>query len=336
MDPAAANVFHRLGISVTVFEKFPASFEKRGSSLGYVDVDLWEYLRGTRMIRFGKRASRSQGAFFYGDLWQYLYEGLPTGCVKFNRTITELGNDILNPTIHGSVYDAVVIADGGWSSYVNGDKEPEYAGYTIWRAKVALEHLREFRSEGAYDSGQYFAIALRVPTCDGQHFVMGGVAVETPESEVVRPQRGASRHTEFVPSSEEVVLPDWFLPFVRQHFSRHAGGEVVRWLETCAAKGKITPQPLYEFMVEDVVRGRIIMIGDAAHMASPRTAAGAHTGVLDAAALLEAFSHHPGKEGIDEAIRAYEPGGKLRARQLYQRSKEVSRPLLTKRNGHEL
>lgn len=75
-----------------------------------------------------------------------------------------------------------------------------------------------------------------------------------------------------------------------------------------------------------VVNGRLILMGDAAHMASPRTAAGAHTGILDSAGFLEALSAHP--SSLDDAIRAYGPGGAQRARDLYRRSKEVSRPLV--------
>ena len=54
----------------------------------------------------------------------------------------------------------------------------------------------------------------------------------------------------------------------------------------------------------------------------------AGVGILDAAGLLEAFSKYPGKDNIDHAIRAYEPGGLQRAKDLYLRSKEVSRPLV--------
>lgn len=68
------------------------------------------------------------------------------------------------------------------------------------------------------------------------------------------------------------------------------------------------------------------MFGDAAHMASPLTAAGAHTGILDAAGLLASFSANP--SSIDHAIAAYAPGGEQRARDLYARSKEVSRLLV--------
>jgi len=40
----------------------------------------------------------------------------------------------------------------------------------------------------------------------------------------------------------------------------------------------------------------------------------------------QAFIAHPGD--IDAAIKAYEPGGLQRARDLYLRSKEVSKPLV--------
>ena len=129
---AAANVFHRLGVSVTVFERFARPLHDRGSSLGFVDVQLWEYIRGQRMTRMGVQAHRSQGAYYYGDLWKFLYEGLPEGCVRFNQVIHDLGVDPMKPTIHDQVYDAVIVADGGFSSlrkFVTGDdKQPEYAG----------------------------------------------------------------------------------------------------------------------------------------------------------------------------------------------------------------
>jgi len=335
---AAANVLIRLGIMVKVFEKFPASFEKRGSSLGFVDVSLWESIRGGEtMMRFGRRAGRDQGAYFYGDLWQFLYQGLPEGCVRFNYTVNDLGNDpTRRPTIDGTVYDAAIVADGGWSSlrhYINGNRRPEYAGYVICRSKVNVHDLPNFKGEGAYTSGKYFAIALTVPTIEGSTYIMGGIAVGMPENKVTPPSEGVSRHTELSSSS---AVPDWFLPFVRRTFRNHGGGEILRWIEACAAEGKVTPQPLYEFMAEKVVNGRLILMGDAAHMASPRTAAGAHTGILDAAGLFEAFTRHPGPANIDDAIKAYESGGLRRARELYMRSIEVSLPVKYEVGDEEL
>ena len=68
-------------------------------------------------------------------------------------------------------------------------------------------------------------------------------------------------------------------------------------------------------------------MGDAAHMGSPRTAIGAHVCLLDAAALKEVFTTYRGRDQIDKAIQAYAPGGVQRARELYECSKDVSRPI---------
>lgn len=321
---AAANAYHRLGYNVTVFEKSPVPMNTRGSSLGFVDVKLWEYLRNAPMIRLGARANRSQGAYYYGDLWKFLFDGLPVGTVNFDHTVTSLGEDNMHPTIDGKVYDVVVIADGGFSSlrtYVNGDAQPEYSGHVIYRIKLALEHFPDFSVEGAHNAGQngqYFTMALNVVQNDGQRWIMGGLAVGLPESEVKRPEAGVNRQDNFV-----TPFPDWFLPFVRKTFKRQGGGQILKWFELAATKGKISSQPLFEFKADKVTSGRIILIGDAAHMASPGTAAGAHTGILDALGIFEAFSENP--NDIDIAIQKYDVDGRQRAKSLYLRSKEVSR-----------
>jgi 2-polyprenyl-6-methoxyphenol hydroxylase-like FAD-dependent oxidoreductase len=152
------------------------------------------------------------------------------------------------------------------------------------------------------------------------------VGLGAPESAVRRPEDGASRHATAFTEPEK--LPDWFLPCIRKAFAGQGDGQVVKWLELAASKGKITEQPLFEFKADQVVKGRVVLIGDCAHMASPRTAAGAHTGILDAAGLQEAFSRYQGKNNIDAAINAYESGGKRRAADLYARSKQVSAPLI--------
>merc|ERR1711998_88729 len=96
---AAANVLHRLGASVTVFEKSLSTMEDRGACLGFVDIQLWERIRGERMTwpdgtdvtrtppPDGRQSFSNQGSFYYGDMWQYLYSGLPANCVKFGRTV---------------------------------------------------------------------------------------------------------------------------------------------------------------------------------------------------------------------------------------------------------
>jgi hypothetical protein len=322
---AAANVLHRLGHAVTAYEKFADPLDNRGSSLGYVDNTLWEYVRGAPMLRLGRRASRVQGAYYYGDLWRYLYDGLPNDTVRFGVTVPDLGpNPETRPEIEGTVYDVAIIADGGFSSlrhYVNGDEQkPEYAGQVVFRVKVDRRDFPDFAGEGGFMAAHAFAMMLQVVQNDGRAWIMGGIGVGVPEHEVVRPLDGANRQD----LAASRGLPDWFMPFVRREFRRQPN--VVRWLDLANAHGKITPQPLFEFKAERVSNERLILVGDAAHMANPRTAAGAHTGILDAVGLMAAFSVHP--SDIDRAIAAYAPGGAQRASDLYARSKEASAPLV--------
>lgn len=95
---SAATVLHRLGCEVKVFEKSATPFKGRGGSIGYCNVPLWEEIAGRRMLRRGVQASRAQGAYVYGDLWNYWNDCLPAGTISYNQTITELGDDSLHPT----------------------------------------------------------------------------------------------------------------------------------------------------------------------------------------------------------------------------------------------
>jgi len=157
---------------VQVFEKSSSGLEHRGGSLGFLDVDLWERVRGAQLLRKGQQASYSDGLFYYGDMWQFLFSGLPAGCVKFGRTVDSLGEDAQRPTIDGEVFDLAIISDGGWSTlrgkYFLDDGEPQYAGYQIYWARVDATESPGFRRTG-YDewSGIYETVLLPTLKCNG-------------------------------------------------------------------------------------------------------------------------------------------------------------------------
>ena len=172
-----------------------------------------------------------------------------------------------------------------------------------------------------------FTMMLDVAANDGTDWIMGGVGIPCPESDVARPDAGQNRHTTSdeakqvaaaaranatssasaavaaasasVAAGAAVVAapaassgnatPAWFLPFMRENYERQPGGaELVRVFEAILANGKVTPLPQYHFAAPRVVNKRVVLVGDAAHMGVPRTAVGAHTAVLDGMALLEA------------------------------------------------
>ena len=96
----------------------------------------------------------------------------------------------------------------------------------------------------------------------------------------------------------------------------------------------IAPLPQYEFAASRVVSGHCVLVGDAAHMASPMTASGAHTAVLDAVGLVNAFVYTAETTGrskpstfVEPALAAYEGPALARAAELHERSRALSAPV---------
>jgi 2-polyprenyl-6-methoxyphenol hydroxylase-like FAD-dependent oxidoreductase len=179
------------------------------------------------------------------------------------------------------------------------------------------------------EGGPFDTIHMHIAADDGHDWVMGGTCIAVPEAEVSRPPPvpGASRQVEAAAAAETAPPPDWFLRFFRKHFGRYNRGGVYAVMEAAARVGKVTALPQYEFAAEKVVTGRLVLTGDAAHMASPRTASGAHTAVLDAAALYDAFISAAseggrGKDLVLRALAAYAGPGRERAAALYRLSRE--------------
>ena len=341
---ACANLLTRLGASVSVFEKSEHTFEKRGACLGFVDVDMLQQIRGAPFIRNGRQASLDQGAFYYGDVWQFLYTGLPAGTVKFGRTVATLGEDTKKPSVDGEVYDIAIIADGGWSTlrvkYIE-TRVPEYTGHQIIWASVdtadvpgglgsfdsafGSTEMSTYTAEGIYD-----AVVLEAPKCDGTSMYACGFFIATPENEIVRPEAGDNRQVQATRAWTKV--PDWFQPFIRKMFAKFVDGDIVRFTEAAATKGKIAPNPVFEYAAKKTVTDRVVLVGDAAHLSTPWTAAGAHTAILDAVGLFQALSSD-GASDIDRALAAYNKGGVKRADGLLRQSQACSRRLIPRWGG---
>ena len=357
---AAALALHGAGWrNIDVYERSTRPMLHRGSGLGFVHVPAWQALRGdgVPMMRRQEQAHRAQGSFYYGDLWNYLYQGLPEGTVKFGKTIQQVkvndgnnGEQSSPPTItiEDQAYDLVIFADGGFSKLrnhvlgneINNNKnkkknkpnfqqEPEYAGYVVWRGHVSASavppSVRQEIQEGVYKQGIYDTIVLKMAKDNGEDMWTMGTFIETPETDVAlywnKATDGASRQHKDETSSV-TQPPDWFLNHFQTHFSHVPG--LVNLIECMIQHGDITPHPQYEFgAIERIHRGRVLLLGDAAHMASPRTAVGAHTAIMDALALRQAFEESKPND-IDAALALYSRSGIRRAHELYAHSRQVS------------
>lgn len=347
---AAAHALSQTGWSVDVYERSPTQLGNKGSGLGFVHVPSWESLTAGRpMMRRNQRATRAQGSYYYGDLWNYLYDGLDMDQkvkVHFDKPMTDLQGTVQEPVVDGKPYDLVVLADGGFSKLrqhvLGDDAKPEYAGYVVWRGSVSVsklssKHKRDFRYlEGVYKNGICDTIVLKMGKDSGEDLWTFGTFVATPEADVVqywdKDKDGASRHgggdskeDDKKGEKKEAVVPSWFLTHMTRHFGHVP--HLVSLVQQIVQQGELQPHPQYEFgNIDKVHKGRVLLLGDAAHMASPRTAVGAHTAILDALALRDAMelAQDSDDEMIEEALKQYSYAGVAHARQLYTRSREVS------------
>ncbi|MFT6204250.1 MAG: 2-polyprenyl-6-methoxyphenol hydroxylase-like FAD-dependent oxidoreductase [Spirosomataceae bacterium] len=139
---SAANVLNRLGFEVTIFEAFSEGFQNRGGTLGAVDLQLLQTILPLGTIQKPIRNHEH----FYGDLWQYLYEGLPKSMVKFGVDIQEiLHPESLKPRleIEGEfqIFDLIIGADGGKSTI-----RKYIADATLHIANRAFSSFRDCRA----------------------------------------------------------------------------------------------------------------------------------------------------------------------------------------------
>jgi 2-polyprenyl-6-methoxyphenol hydroxylase-like FAD-dependent oxidoreductase len=83
--------------------------------------------------------------------------------------------------------------------------------------------------------------------------------------------------------------------------------------------------PIAEYVPDQLVRGRLALVGDAAHVPTPMTGSGFSESLHDAEALAAAVAIHPTGSGIATALLDYE-GARLRnARSLVQSGQGFSR-----------
>jgi 2-polyprenyl-6-methoxyphenol hydroxylase-like FAD-dependent oxidoreductase len=311
---SAANVLNRLGFEVTVFEAFPEGFHKRGGALGSVDIQLLQTIlpKGTIQKRI-----RNHG-HFYGDLWEYLYDGLPKSSIKFDIDIQEIHNpESLKPTleIEGKLqeFDLIIGADGGKSTirkYVT-DAVPQYAGYTLWRTLLSTDKIGYPPNGRKTSNGvRYETLGFPFIGANQESLWNCGVYMAMPESAVEKPTRNRQ-----VSTQNFKQIPDWFLPFIEHLFDK----PTLKFWETAVQHGKVSPHPVWEFVTNKVANNRILLLGDAAHMASPRTGAGAYSAMVDAVVLEAALKQG---QNMDESLKLYNQNTVDRGRELYNRSRK--------------
>ncbi len=208
--------------------------------------------------------------------------------------------------------DVIVGADGLHSvvrSALHGEVPPVYAGYTAWRAAVPFDH-------GRFDAGESWGPGTRF----GMFPMVGGQVY-------------------------------WFATANAREGARASGGEKAFLLDRFAkyhdpVPAMIDAAPADAILRNDVYdrppladwgRGRITLLGDAAHPTTPNLGQGACQAIEDAVVLARRL--HDARDVV-QALRAYERERAPRTNKIVLRSRQFGRiaqiesaPLIALRNA---
>jgi salicylate hydroxylase len=294
---AAANALHRRGIEVTVFEQ--------ANALGEVGAGVFIYpnsLRQLERMGFGEAlaavgAKVGRGSEYYrmdgtvvgpiltadssgwnglygmhrADLLNALAGALPqsairTGhrCVGIEQGATVAQLKFANG--RSAEVDVVIAADGihsGLQKHIVEPKPPEYSGSRAYRGLIARDKLPEWRQE-----------AHQVWMGDGKHFM-------------VFPVRGGQllNYVGFVPTKSETV-ESWSAVGDRDELAASFTGwdprvtGLLEKVESCFWWGLYDRRPLPNW-----TKGRLVLLGDAAHAMLPHLGQGANQAIEDGVAL---------------------------------------------------
>ncbi|PRF98249.1 hypothetical protein C6Q14_26825 [Burkholderia ambifaria] len=334
-----ATALRAAGWHVSVFEQSPSELDSRGGGIvlqppivrafafggvpmpGDTGVDSSEriYLdEGDRIVQ-QMRMPQTQTA--WNVIYTALKRALPAGVVHAGETFERLDSDDARVTAHfasGRVEhaDLLVGADGGRSgvrAQLLPETQPTYAGYVAWRGLVD-EHdlpdqvLRMLRNRFTFQQGDaHLFLTYLVPGRDG--------TVEPGKRRVnwVWYRRLSYDKLPELFLSRDGTQRDGSLPpgAMRDDYRSELVDAARNLLApTLAALVDATHAPfaqaIRDLVVERMVFGRAVLLGDAACLVRPHTAAGVAKAADNAVGLAEAMQAFARGTAFDAALSRWE------------------------------
>jgi 2-polyprenyl-6-methoxyphenol hydroxylase-like FAD-dependent oxidoreductase len=341
---STARALEKTGWDVAVYDQAPA-FRPVGAGIGIAPnavkalrwLGLDRALRDTGVrqvgmeirLRSGRRAAYLPGADIerrFGDpfvalhraeLHRILLESLDGVALHTDHRAVDVatGADSASVTFetptgrHTAHADLVVAADGVHSpmraALFPDYAGPRYAGYSVWRGIVPAERAADIGVEAVlsetWGRAARFGIAVIGAAGDVYWFACETMAQgATPNHDLAEVAGRFGRWHPPIPQLMTATPPETLL--------RHE----VHYLHA--------PVPHF-------VHGRVALLGDAAHAVTPDIGQGACLAIEDAVVLADALS----RDGVDEALAAYDVTRRPRTQELAKTSGRLAR-LLQMRN----
>jgi 2-polyprenyl-6-methoxyphenol hydroxylase-like FAD-dependent oxidoreductase len=325
---AAAIRLARAGLEVMVLERSPDFSPSFGTGIG---VDRGQLSAVTGVSAFGtpdhpelpvvRRPWQSTSWSALQNWLRRIAEQLENVRLIGGQTVTDIRLDEVIPRVvttdHQYTANLVIGADG-YRSVVRQLVAPDlpdaiYAGYGLWRGTIAEADMPagvsfdRRRKKGDLWTDRYRLVSYEIPGPNGEvtpgHrtinwvwydpdctsiFEMSGCV----EDKIVK--RSLLRH-ELTPALihrlEKLAKANWPEPW---------RGMILGTLDI----RNVFATPIAEYVPVRLVRGPLVLLGDAAHVAVPATGAGLYTGLEDVEALGRIME--AGSEDLETALNHYE------------------------------
>ncbi len=301
---STAIALARGGANVTVLERTPPGGYEGGGGLG-VDVELLARVTGIATeppVYWG--ADRATTAWPLLAAWLEREARVVPGVdVVRDADVIEVDDGEVRTRDGRSWIAAIVIGADGARSTVRQWVAPEapdavYAGYLLWRAMVAEDQLppevipdADEPSREHY-SGQYRLVTYPVPGADGST-VRGRRRLNLVWYDPARADLLTSSGRLDGSTVNGSLTADEIPASLREELRLVAAQ---RWptpwreaLDLALAQSLVFATPVAEYWPPRLVRGRVALVGDAAHAATPMVGGGFRQGLYDAAALATAL-----------------------------------------------
>ena len=316
----SALALSRLGLHVTVLERSDRK-SRTGAALEVSD-GLLERLTG-RHANAGANVLPT-GAQAWTDVHAGLHaaaEADPNICIRSPFRVALVDQDERGAWVVAedgqAVSGDIVVGADGHASVVRRHVAPEkpdakFAGYLIWLglvdehlirsrpwpSQLAILYERDYCLNAYYlpGAGGTFAAGKRRIGWGwydaGQNDLLrtSGCLVGHVVQRTIRPDQIPGSTFEKLAAEARQIWPD-------------------PWREAilhCIERREVIGTPVAEYMPERLVRGRVCLVGDAAHVPSPMTGRGFAASAQDALALAEALEREMSANDVADALGRYE------------------------------
>ncbi|MBX3093246.1 MAG: FAD-dependent monooxygenase [Cryobacterium sp.] len=254
---------------------------------------------GRWLVRMPPDASASLRVLHRADLHDALSSALRSGTLRpaSEATVATDGSPTLMAAGSSESFDLVIAADGIRSDARRSlglDPGVRYAGYTAWRGVTRTAVNVHGEAGETWGRGRRFGVA---PLPDGRVYWFA--------TQTLPPG------TEFEDERQAILdrFGDWHDPI----------GELVEATDPSA----VLRHDIHELArpLASFVRGRTILLGDAAHAMTPDLGQGAGQAIEDAASIALLLRRHK----VDDAVRIYDRVRRPRSQAIARRSRTAGR-----------